>query len=78
VWDYETENVRLTLQVPSPGSFANSCIFSDDSSMILFGGDDKVVYAYDNVTGYAVSSFKTSGCVIAILSIAGNSGDILN
>jgi len=71
VWDYKTENVRLTLQVPSTGSFANSCIFADDSSVILFGGGDKVVYAYDNDTGYSVSSFKTSGCIIAILSIAG-------
>jgi len=70
VWDYKTENIRLTLQVPSTGSFANSCIFSDDSSVILFGGD-KFVYAYDNDTGCSVSSFKTSGCIIAILSMAG-------
>jgi len=59
------------LQVPSKGSFANSCIFADDSSVILFGGDDKVVYACDNDTGYSISSFKTSGCIIAILSITG-------
>jgi WD40 repeat protein len=59
------------LQFPAPGCFANSCIFSGDSSVILFGGDDKVVYAYDNDTGCSVSSFETSGCVIAILSIAG-------
>jgi hypothetical protein len=39
--------------------------------MILFGGEDKVVYAYDNDTGHFVSSFKTSGCIIAILSITG-------
>ena len=71
VWDYKTENVRLTLQIPSTGSFASSCIFADDSSVILFGGDDKVVYAYDNDTGYSISSFKTFGCIIAILSIAG-------
>jgi len=72
VWDYKTENVRLTWQVPSTGSFANSCIFADDSSVIFFGcGDDKVVYAYDNDTGCSVSSFETSGCIIAILSIAG-------
>jgi len=71
VWDYKTEKVRLTLQVPSMGSFANSCIFAEDSSVILFGGDDKVVYAYDNDTGCSVSSFKTSGSIIAILSIAG-------
>lgn len=70
VWDYKTENIRLTLQVPSTGSFANSCIFSDDSSVILYGGDNKFVYAYDNDTGCSVSSFKTSGCIIAILSIA--------
>jgi WD40 repeat protein len=71
VWDYKTENVRLTLQVPSTGSFANSCIFADDNSVILFGGDDKFVYACDNDTGSSVSNFETSGCIIAILSITG-------
>jgi hypothetical protein len=59
------------LQVPSTGSCANSCIFTDDNSLILFGGDDKVVYAYDNDTGCYVSCFKTFGCIIAILSISG-------
>ena len=61
----------MTLQVPSAGSFANSCIFTDDSSVILYGGDDKVVYAYGNDTGCSLSSLKTAGCIIAILSIAG-------
>ena len=71
VWDYKTENVRLKLEVPSAGSFANCCIFADDSSVILFGGDDKVVYAYDNDTGCSVSRFETSDRIIAILSITG-------
>jgi WD40 repeat protein len=71
VWNCETGIVRLTFQVPSLGSFANTCIFSEDSSMILFGGNDKVVYVYDNNTGHSISRFETSGCIIAILSIAG-------
>jgi hypothetical protein len=71
VWNCETEVVRLTFQVLSPGRFANSCIFSEDNSLILFGGDDKVVYAYDNITGVHIRSFSTSGCIVAILSTAG-------
>lgn len=71
VWDCETGTVRLTFEVPSTGSFANSCIFSEDSSVILFGGGDKVVYAYNNYTGCAISCFETSGCIVAILSIGG-------
>jgi WD40 repeat protein len=71
VWNCETGIVRLTFQVPSPGSFANSCIFSEDSSMILFGGNDKVVYVYDNNTGDLISRSETCGCIIAILGTAG-------
>jgi hypothetical protein len=71
VWNCETGIVRLTFQVPSPGRFANSCIFSEDNSLILFGGDDKFVYAYNNVTGLPITSFRTSGCIVAILSTAG-------
>jgi hypothetical protein len=71
VWGCETGIARLTLQVPSPGKFAKSCIFSEDSSMILFGGDDKVVHAHDSATGHHISNFRTSACIIAIFSIAG-------
>jgi WD40 repeat protein len=71
VWSCETGIVRLAFQVPSPRSFANSCIFSEDSPIILFGGNDKVVYVYDNNTGHLISRFETSGCIIAILSTGG-------
>lgn len=71
VWNCETGIVRLTFQIPPPGSFANSCIFSEDSSMILFGGTDSVVYVHDNGTGNLISRFETCGCIIAILGTAG-------
>jgi WD40 repeat protein len=71
VWNCETGIVRLTFQVPAARSFASSCIYSEDSRMILFGGSDKVVYVYNSNTGHLISRFENSGCIIATFSTAG-------
>ena len=71
MWSCKTGEIRLTFQVPSELCFPNRCIFSEDESLIFFGGSDKEIYAYDNSTGSPVTNFTTSGDVIGIMIVRG-------
>ncbi|KAJ9583731.1 hypothetical protein L9F63_021930, partial [Diploptera punctata] len=71
VWSAINGEIRLTIQVPSDLCFANICIFSENESLILFGGNDKVIYAHENSTGNVITSFPTSGDVIGIMNVSG-------
>ncbi|XP_069696583.1 apoptotic protease-activating factor 1-like isoform X2 [Periplaneta americana] len=70
IWECESGVLRLTLQSSTVTGFARCCMYTDVGGIVIFGGEDKMLSFYDSNAGEPIANCKTSGCVIAVLSVA--------
>ncbi|XP_049805088.1 apoptotic protease-activating factor 1-like [Schistocerca nitens] len=76
VWDSETGAEKLHIDVPN-NSKPNSCTFSNDDTLLYFGGEDSHLYVYSAEFGTFLSGLGNDGPIVTILGIPDSEYEVI-
>ncbi|XP_066999982.2 apoptotic protease-activating factor 1 [Anabrus simplex] len=68
IWNCQTGDVRLNIQVPNPGTFATCGTFACHDALFVIGVESSLS-VYNSETGDIVRSLQHTGSIICVLSV---------